>query len=102
MRLTEISNLDFKKHTNLSIERSLCEEMVKRLVEDLELSLYVLARDRKLNNDVDTTLVRDVISLIEKGTEISLIEQSPQEGIATPETVEDYAKAPLEHSPEAL
>ena len=95
MKLGDFGNVEFGEFTNYTIEDfSLFWTMICRMVEDLDVGAYILAKQR--GKDIGDSLTSDMLNLIGPTSDIPT--RTPIRGIVNPEVVRDLMRAPIPHS----
>lgn len=72
--------------------------MIGRMIEDLDVGVYVIAREHK-ENEIAVQLMRQFLNLIGPPASATA---SMEAGSVSPEMVREYARAPIDHADEAL
>jgi hypothetical protein len=99
MKLSDFRNADFGEFEEFEIEDvSLVRTMVWRMVEDMDIGAYILAKAR--GKKIEEDLMRELFRLIDPETEVS--DQTPEAAITSPAMVRDLSRAPVQHSEKAI
>jgi hypothetical protein len=100
MRLADFPNVDFGSLADLQVEDvGFFQTMVTRIIEDVEVALYVVARYQR-DNRINTDIVQIALALI--APDSSDYQDAPETAIVNVALVHDFARAPIAHDQDAL
>jgi hypothetical protein len=100
MRLADFPNVDFGRFDKLQVEDvGFFQTMVARIIEDVEVALYVVARFQG-DYRITTDIVRTALALI--APDSTDYQDAPETAIVNVGLVHDFTRAPIDHDTEAL
>lgn len=101
MQLDGFPNLNFGDFKEFSVDVDTCYGMAKGMIQGLELSMYIVARERG-KDYVDSEMVWSTIRLLDNDVQPDVVEKFTRIGFTTPEIAQEFAKAPIKHDSEAF